>query len=267
SEECMKGILVKVFEGTLTYHPSECPKCAHKQDGQIIHYGFKTTLIKVPSVSGFAAFLRLKKQRCLCKHCGRTFTLKTTVVKENCSIAQSTKLAIALDLKQKISEKDLAQKHNVSATTVMRIVDDAFKKERSQVDDQTRYYQRTFKRYMTSREVLDELLTRDNKLAATYDFYQTFLYTIKKRDVGLLEKMLHGDLNGLSPQMITAAKTLRKQEPHLLNSLIYPYHNGRIEGINNKIKVIKRIAFGYKSFLHFRNRILITQGILKIKAA
>ncbi|MEG2344285.1 MAG: transposase, partial [Acidaminococcaceae bacterium] len=142
-----------------------------------------------------------------------------------------------------------------------------FLKERSQVDDQTRYYQRTFKRYMTSREVLDELLTRDNKLAATYDFYQTFLYTIKKRDVGLLEKMLHGDLNGLSPQMITAAKTLRKQEPHLLNSLIYPYHNGRIEGLNNKNKVIKRIAFGYKSFLHFRNRILITQGILKIKAA
>ncbi|MEG2213540.1 MAG: hypothetical protein RRY35_06570, partial [Clostridiales bacterium] len=26
SEECMKGILVKVFEGTLTYHLSECPK-------------------------------------------------------------------------------------------------------------------------------------------------------------------------------------------------------------------------------------------------
>ncbi|MEG0811471.1 MAG: transposase, partial [Eubacterium sp.] len=59
----------------------------------------------------------------------------------------------------------------------------------------------------------------------------------------------------------------KKQETHILNSLIYPYHNGRIEGINNKIKVIKRIAFGYKSFLHFRNRILITQGILKIKAA
>lgn len=43
------------------------------------------------------------------------------------------------------------------------------------------------------------------------------------------------------------------------------YTNGLIEGINNKIKVIKRIAFGYHSFVHFKNRILITQGMLKLK--
>lgn len=33
-------------------------------------------------------------------------------------------------------------------------------------------------------------------------------------------------------------------------------HNGYIEGINNKIKVIKRIAYGYTNFTHFRNRIM-----------
>lgn len=44
------------------------------------------------------------------------------------------------------------------------------------------------------------------------------------------------------------------------------YHtNCVIEGINNKVNVQKRIAFGYKSFLHFRNRILIMQGMLIIK--
>ena len=32
--------------------------------------------------------------------------------------------------------------------------------------------------------------------------------------------------------------------------------NGYIEGINNKIKVIKRIAYGYTNFTHFRNRIM-----------
>ncbi|MGL4372491.1 MAG: transposase, partial [Turicibacter sp.] len=42
------------------------------------------------------------------------------------------------------------------------------------------------------------------------------------------------------------------------------YTNGILEGINNKIKVIKRIAFGYRSFYHFKARILIiqTQSIL-----
>ena len=33
-------------------------------------------------------------------------------------------------------------------------------------------------------------------------------------------------------------------------------HNGYIEGINNKIKVIKRVSYGYTNFFHFRNRIM-----------
>ncbi len=43
------------------------------------------------------------------------------------------------------------------------------------------------------------------------------------------------------------------------------YTNDPIEGINNKIKVIKRIAFGYRSFYHFKSRILITQKLTKPK--
>lgn len=38
----------------------------------------------------------------------------------------------------------------------------------------------------------------------------------------------------------------------------YPHlTNDPIEGINNKIKLIKRISHGYRNFLNFRNRILI----------
>lgn len=32
--------------------------------------------------------------------------------------------------------------------------------------------------------------------------------------------------------------------------------NGIIEGSNNKIKVIKRVSYGYSDFYHLRNRIL-----------
>ncbi len=42
----------------------------------------------------------------------------------------------------------------------------------------------------------------------------------------------------------------------ILNSLDYPYTNGFTEGINNKIKVLKRNAYGYRNFERFRNRIL-----------
>jgi Transposase len=54
---------------------------------------------------------------------------------------------------------------------------------------------------------------------------------------------------------------------YIENTLKYDYNNGVLEGINNKIKVIKRIAFGYKCFYHFKNRILITQNLATIKGA
>lgn len=42
----------------------------------------------------------------------------------------------------------------------------------------------------------------------------------------------------------------------ILNSFSTPVTNGFTEGCNNKIKVLKRIAFGYQNFNRFRNRIL-----------
>ncbi len=42
-----------------------------------------------------------------------------------------------------------------------------------------------------------------------------------------------------------------------INSFEYRYNtNGYTEGVNNKIKVIKRNAFGVRDFKRFRNRIL-----------
>ncbi|WP_317915742.1 transposase, partial [Tetragenococcus halophilus] len=43
-----------------------------------------------------------------------------------------------------------------------------------------------------------------------------------------------------------------------------PYSNGKLEGKNNLIKVIQRIAFGFRSFNHLRKRVLIQQGLLEI---
>ena len=51
---------------------------------------------------------------------------------------------------------------------------------------------------------------------------------------------------------------LQNWEPYILNAFDCPYSNGFTEGVNNKIKVLKRIAFGYRSFRNFRTRILCT---------
>ena len=41
------------------------------------------------------------------------------------------------------------------------------------------------------------------------------------------------------------------------NALEVPYSNGPMEGYNNKIKTLKRVAFGFRNFTHFKARILL----------
>ena len=50
--------------------------------------------------------------------------------------------------------------------------------------------------------------------------------------------------------------TMIKWSNGVLNSFDVTYTNGFIEGCNNKIKVLKRNAYGYRNFERFRNRIL-----------
>lgn len=52
------------------------------------------------------------------------------------------------------------------------------------------------------------------------------------------------------------AETMRNWYIGISNSLSSPVTNGFTEGCNNKIKVLKRNAYGYKNFKRFRNRIL-----------
>ena len=60
------------------------------------------------------------------------------------------------------------------------------------------------------------------------------------------------------PALATFAKNLCRHEKGIVNHCRYPIHTGRLEGINNKIKVIKRQAYGFRDDAYF---------ILKIKGA
>lgn len=53
-------------------------------------------------------------------------------------------------------------------------------------------------------------------------------------------------------------QTLKNWQHEILNSFIYDYNNGFLEGINNHTKVIKRNAYGFRNFKLARARILLT---------
>jgi len=60
------------------------------------------------------------------------------------------------------------------------------------------------------------------------------------------------------PALVIFAKRLKPKLPGILAHCRYPLHTSLLEGINNKIKVLKRMAYGYRDDAYF---------FLKIRAA
>lgn len=56
-------------------------------------------------------------------------------------------------------------------------------------------------------------------------------------------------------------KTYKRWKTEILQSFVYPYNNGYIEGVNNTTKVIKRMSYGIKSFERLRKKILWRQVV------
>jgi transposase len=57
------------------------------------------------------------------------------------------------------------------------------------------------------------------------------------------------------PALIQFARRLRGYWPDILSRVRWPMHTGQLEGINNKIKVIKRMAYGYRDSEYFFKKI------------
>ena len=58
---------------------------------------------------------------------------------------------------------------------------------------------------------------------------------------------------------------MKRYREYMVNSVKYEYSNGPLEGFNNKIKLVKRISYGYNSFDNFRLRILIMSRLFVSK--
>ena len=400
--ENINGIKYKILEATLSYEPIFCKKCGCVFDDKQTYEknGFSNPSdILMLDICNHGFILRLKKQRFLCHSCNKKFFAHTKLVNEGCFISNPVKYAIALDLKNKISEVDIAKRYRVSPNTVERIIDsyyddkklykhylpeilsfDEFKSVKSAdgamsfhmcdgktgktidiVEDRRlfklmkyfsyfthkarskvklividmyspyvsliktmfpnadiiidkfhlinlistslnktrikimkndkknynklkRYWKLILKSYdeldnskwrrwtcfdhfLTQVDVVNYLISINTELYETYKLYQNLLYSIKNNSYSELSKYLNNDNSNVSDYMKTSIKTLKEYLPYIKNTLNNPYHNGFVEGNNNFIKVLKRIAFGFRSFRRFKARIMICKNLLHIKKA
>ena len=122
-----------------------------------------------------------------------------------------------------------------------------------------------FESLMTEADVVNFLINLDNELLQTYLIYQDLLYSLKNKKYDLLKYTLNNYNQNISSYMKTSIKTLIEFLPFIKNTFNNNYHNGYIEGNNNFIKVLKRIAFDFRSFKRFKARIMICKGLIKLK--
>ncbi|MEL7655464.1 MAG: ISL3 family transposase [Bacillota bacterium] len=158
---------------------------------------------------------------------------------------------------------------------VVRQVVWAFEKVRKQEqqkfgDSRRKYFKRSRRLLLKRPENLKEIekdqvasmLSVSERLRYAYALKNEFFKVMDSKDsyearkrLGIWNMMAQGYRNEL-PEFIVCFNTYTNWQKEILNSFDCPYTNGYTEGVNNKIKVLKRNAFGVRKFERFRNRIL-----------
>lgn len=79
----------------------------------------------------------------------------------------------------------------------------------------------------------------------------------KTNKIERFNQWVKDNLDSDIPSLKDCAKTYFNWVKEIRNSLECKYNNGIMEGHNNKIKVLKRTAFGFRNFDNFKARILL----------
>ena len=132
-----------------------------------------------------------------------------------------------------------------------------------------KYYKRSHKLLLTryhklkeeNKKVCDLMLLYNDDLRLAhwlkerfYDLCQDTKYSRQRND--FYDWIKIAESSGLK-EFEKCANTYRRWAKEILNAFKYGITNGTTEGFNNKIKVIKRVSYGYRNFENFKSRILM----------
>ena len=126
-----------------------------------------------------------------------------------------------------------------------------------------RKYSKHFHKEMSQKEIVTYLINTDKILKSTYECYQGIINSLKQKDFTKFKNIINHENKDISDKMKQALKLYKDNIKYIENSFKYDINNGIIEGTNNLVKSIKRIAFGYRKYNHFIARIFLIKGIIK----
>lgn len=102
-------------------------------------------------------------------------------------------------------------------------------------------YSEDLRKVYTQKEELLDIIRMDNSQMA----------------IDKLNKWVVRNLDSDISSLKQCSKTYFNWIQEIRNALNVPYSNGAMEGYNNKIKTLKRVAFGFRNFKNFKARILL----------
>jgi transposase len=123
---------------------------------------------------------------------------------------------------------------------LVKNMEDLDEEEKSKLDEIYRKC-KTLKRYHQAKEEFRKIFDRISNRDYARKKINEWIEKIHKENLYLYSKFI---------------ETLERWKSEILNYFISKTTNGFVEGLNNKIKLLKRIGFGFTNFEHFALRIM-----------
>lgn len=110
---------------------------------------------------------------------------------------------------------------------------------------------------VNERIKVDYLLSLNPKFEQAYTIINDLKFDIKRHDADAFSfDLMDSKKIPLRKYVRSTIQTLERYQDYIENALYLTLSNGHLEGINNKIKTIKRVSYGYTNFDNFRARVL-----------
>lgn len=124
----------------------------------------------------------------------------------------------------------------------------------------SRYFtQRLYEGAVTEKMMADYLVQLDSKLERVYAHFNQLKWELEHHDFKRFKRYLKESKKYVLPKKArTVLQTFEKNLVAIKNTFVYTLSNGPIEGMNNKIKNVKRLGYGYRNFYNLRAQLLIS---------
>ena len=125
------------------------------------------------------------------------------------------------------------------------------------------FYSKTFRQTLAPHEVVAKTLVFSKELTDYYTLYQLLLFHFQEKRVGEFFDLIEENGSKVNHYFQTIFRTFLRHKLYIKNTLETDYSNAKLEATNKLIKGIKRLGFGFRNFINFKNRVFITLNIHK----